>query len=186
MIPAHTPVGTVVVLWSADAQVFVRSVRSIVSGYVDGSFSVKLEPDGLLVHPSHIYALDDLVAQALWNGADVFKALGVNLGDDAKRLQNQAAMWRQACEQDRPLESIMRAAGRDEDLRELEALREKAAKWDALSKPSNMPIISMPPDPVPDLAKAAERIAVACEAINANIQKVILENTNGAWLKVTE
>ena len=182
MIPAHTPVGTVVVQVNYDNEdraslVVTKTIREVEEWLGPEWFTRTQHTQTTKVSTARLYALADLVAQASWNGADVFKALGVNLGDDAKRLQNQAAMWRQACEQDRPFESIMRAAGREDDLLELEALREKAAKWDALS--SGKPVEISPgitlesvPSPRPD---PMERIAAACESIDKRLKSVISE-----------
>ena len=157
MIPAHTPVGTVVVQVNYDDQDRASLVvTKIVEACESGSHPFSTAASrGLWVASERLYALADLVAQAAWTGADVLKALGVKLGSDVSFVE------------------VLKSLGREADLRELEALRERAAKWDALMKPSNMPIISMPPDPAPDLAIAAERIASACEAINARLESVI-------------
>lgn len=158
MIPAHTPVGTVVVVVDPDdnSLMVTPTVDVPRSGGVGAeSWWVFVKGVSGRVLNQNCHALADLVAQASWNGADVLKALGVKLGSDV------------------PFVEVLKSLGREADLRELEALRERAAKWDALMKPSNMPIISMPPDPAPDLAIAAERIASACEAINARLESVI-------------
>ena len=183
MIAAHTPVGTVIFvlqgmphvatvnaeLWQAGDQWIVGTDRKTSGG----------ETFKDVVNAENCYALADLVAQASWNGADVLKALGL---EDIRQHVVDAEDLRQAKRKDRPFTAVLRDLGRDEDLRELEALRVKAAKWDNLQagllnlgaagvvpKPQAMP-------PAPDLVELAasavdalERIADAVEGLEDRI-----------------